>query len=157
TIVLSVTDAGGLVATSRFDLIVQTFTDAGAGLPTMTAGASAWGDYDNDGDLDIALAGSGVSYTSIYRNTSGVFSNQNFTLPARTDCDVAWIDYERDGDLDLMESGWNSGFTPVTYFFRNNGANTFTSLTIAGLTNIADGTMSWADIDNDGDLDLLLS
>ena len=157
TIVLVVTDAGGLAATSRFDVVVQMFTDAAAGLPASTAGASAWGDYDNDGDLDIALAGSGVSYTSIYRNNSGVFSNQNFTLPNRTDSEIAWLDFDRDGDLDLMESGWNGGYVPVTYFFRNNGTNTFTSSGIGGLTNVADGTMSWADFDNDGDADLLLS
>ncbi len=128
-----------------------------AGLPGSSSGASAWGDYDNDGDLDIALAGLGVSYTSIYRNSGGFFSNQNFTLPNRTDSEIAWLDYDRDGDLDLMESGWNGGYSPATYFFRNNGTNTFSSLSISGLTNVADGTMSWADFDNDGDADLLLS
>src|SRR5439155_26572281 len=131
---------------------------AAGGLPASTAGASAWGDYDNDGHLDIALAGSGISYTSIYRNNGGSFSNQNFTLPNRSANKLVWLDYDRDGNLDLMQSGWDiSGYTPLTYFFRNNGTNTFTTLILSGLTNVADGAMSWADFDNDGDADLLLS
>jgi hypothetical protein len=78
-------------------------------------------------------------------------------LPDRTECHIAWIDYDRDGDHDLMEAGWSGGYTPVTYFFRNNGNNTLLTKNHLRLTNVADGTMSWADIDNDGDLDLLLS
>ncbi len=35
SIVLSVTDAGGLVATSRFDIVVQMFTDASRGLARL--------------------------------------------------------------------------------------------------------------------------
>jgi hypothetical protein len=105
-IVLSVIDGGGLVATSRFDVVVQAFTDASAGLPASNSGASGWGDYDQDGDLDIALAGAGVSFTSVYRNNSGVFSNQNFTLPLLSGNHLAWLDYDRDGDLDLTENGW---------------------------------------------------
>ena len=115
TITIGVTDGGGLLASTQFDVVVQTFTEISVGLPSVTSsGASAWGDYDNDGDLDIALAGSGVSYTTVYRNNGGVFSNQNFTLPNRNDNDLAWLDYDRDGDLDLTESGWNGGYTPVT-------------------------------------------
>ena len=33
------------------------FTDIAAGLPGVGAGSASWGDYDNDGDLDLVLTG----------------------------------------------------------------------------------------------------
>ena len=47
------------------------FSDMGAlGLPSMNYSAAAWGDYDNDGDLDILLAGTTDSgrVSQVYRN-----------------------------------------------------------------------------------------
>src|SRR5512134_3230825 len=48
----------------------QAFTDTGANLVGVSSSSLAWGDYDNDGDLDILLAGwTGSSRTSrVYRN-----------------------------------------------------------------------------------------
>jgi hypothetical protein len=165
TIVVGVADAGGLVATSRFDVVVQTFLEVSAGLPSNSDVPTVWGDFDNDGDLDVALTS--PNYTTVYRNTGGLFTNLNFTLPAasyyKTPTDMAWIDFDNDGDLDLVESGWvSSGYQPVTFRFRNNfPANTFTSISTnlpgGTVTNIADGAMAWADYDGDGDLDVVLS
>ena len=36
---------------------ISDFTSIGAGLPTGAYGAVAWGDYDNDGDLDFLFSG----------------------------------------------------------------------------------------------------
>src|SRR5205814_6060597 len=111
-----------LVATSRFDLVVQSFTEISASLPSITsAGASGWADFDNDGDLDVAVAGSGVNFTTIYRNSGGTFAAQSFNLPNRYANDMTWLDFDNDGDVDLMVSGWEStlGYTATNYFFRN--------------------------------------
>ena len=56
----------------------QTFTDIDAGLTGVREGSVAWGDYDNDGDLDILLSGStGAGYVSkIYRNNSQTFNTK---------------------------------------------------------------------------------
>ncbi|MHC4546421.1 MAG: FG-GAP repeat domain-containing protein [Planctomycetota bacterium] len=54
-----------------------TFTNINAGLTGVSASPLAWGDYDNDGDLDLALAGytGSVEICEIYRNDGGTFTN----------------------------------------------------------------------------------
>lgn len=164
---VAVTDSGGLTTTSRFELVVQMFNEVAVGLPSGDAVASALGDYDNDGDLDIAVTGPQYGSTTVYRNNNGCFANQNFNLPAAgyylTAADLAWIDFDNDGDLDLTASGWiGEGYRPVTFRFRNNfPTNSFTTISTnlpgTGVTNIANGAMAWGDYDNDGDLDVFLA
>ena len=75
---------------------------------------SSWGDYDNDGDLDIFLRGKYDSdnyMSTIYRNDSGVFSQINIGTPASYIRSAAWGDYDNDGDLDLLYAG---------HIYRNN-------------------------------------
>ena len=43
-------------------------------IPGIANGNVAWGDYDRDGDLDLALMGTSQGYrTILYRNDSGIF------------------------------------------------------------------------------------
>ena len=116
------------------------FTDISAGLPTRFA-ESTWGDYDNDGDLDLLLG------SSVYRNDGGTFVSV-WTGPEKVG---AWGDYDNDGDLDLALSG-NS----TSRIYRNDGATNFVEETGASLLGMSDGYPRWGDYDNDGDLDLLL-
>lgn len=53
------------------------FTDINAGLPGVLGSSAAWGDYDNDGDLDFLLSGfARAEISRIYRNdVSGTFTN----------------------------------------------------------------------------------
>ena len=59
------------------------FLNIGASI-TPLAGACAWGDYDKDGDLDLAVAGADAStkYAKIYCNDGGVFTDIGASLPA---------------------------------------------------------------------------
>ncbi len=70
------TDVGPISRVYRNDRL--TFIDIGAGLPGVAGvAAAAWGDYDNDGDLDILLTGrTDVDASSrVYRN-DGATANQ---------------------------------------------------------------------------------
>jgi hypothetical protein len=138
------------------------FTDVGAGLPGVMDGALAWGDCDNDGDLDLVLAGNGgsgsspVLITRIYRNDgSGVFTDAGATLPDVRYATAAWGDYDNDGDLDLLIAG-RTDTSRITRIYRNDGAGAFTDIH-AGLLGASRGSAAWGDYDNDGDLDLLLA
>jgi len=64
----------------------------------------SWGDYDNDGDLDLAMGSSDTYQTRLYTNDGGSFTES--ILPSSTEytTSLAWADYDRDGDLDLAVS-----------------------------------------------------
>jgi uncharacterized repeat protein (TIGR01451 family) len=133
------------------------FTDTYAGLPGFYDGSAAWGDYDNDGDLDILLTGIGpdLRTSRVYRNDGGNFTDANAGLAGINDGAAAWGDYDNDGDLDIVLAGWLNSGSAITRIYRNDGGS-FTDAN-AGLANIAHSAVAWGDYDNDGDLDILLS
>ena len=121
-------------------------------------GASAWGDYDNDGDLDILLTGN-TGYTlvsKIFRNESGSFIEQtSISLIGVERSSVAWGDYDNDGDLDILLSG-NTGYSAVSKIYRNEGNNIFLEQTSINIIGTSKSSVDWGDYDNDGDLDFIL-
>lgn len=88
--------------------------------------AGIWGDYDNDGYLDLFVANIGNDTTGeknfLFQNDrQGGFRQILAGSPANdtaTSAGCAWGDYDDDGFLDLVVVNWN-GFTPALY--RNNG------------------------------------
>ena len=119
-----------------------------------------WGDYNNDGYLDLLIAGHAGSSgdTRIYKNNGGnSFSHQaDIALTGIYDGDVKWGDYDNDGDLDLVLTGWSIGGA-VSQVYKNNGSNNFVLQSGIALTGLYKSSADWGDYDNDGDLDLLLS
>jgi phosphodiesterase/alkaline phosphatase D-like protein len=133
------------------------FTNINAGLPGISFGSVAWGDYDNDGKLDILLSGEDASFNGImqiWRNTGTGFTNINAGLPALTGASVAWGDYDNDGRLDILLSGSDTGGYSITQVWHNTG-NGFSDIN-AGITGVW-GSVAWGDYDNDGRLDILLT
>ena len=162
TVTLTATDNLGAAGSRSFSVTLDQFTSLAPGLPALTFGAVAWGDYDNDGQLDLLVSGttnglaSGAA-TRIYHNNGGVFTNTPFiNLPGVYRSAVAWNDYDRDGFLDFVVSGLTSSNQPVARLYHNNGNGTFTDAG-AGLTGAYSGTLAWGDFDNDGAADLFLS
>jgi FG-GAP-like repeat/Secretion system C-terminal sorting domain/Fibronectin type III domain len=141
-------DSGWFTISKVYRNDAGVFTDINAGLTGVSYGSAAWGDYDNDGDLDILLTGS--SYSKVYRNDNGSFTDINAGLTGTYSGSVAWGDYDSDGDLDILLTG--SGYSKI----YNNNAGVFTDIN-AGLTGISNGNAVWGDYDNDGDLDVLLT
>jgi hypothetical protein len=134
------------------------FAAVPAGLTNLTWAALAWGDYDNDGAVDLLAAGSaGAAFTTmLYHNQGGrlVLANTNF--PGVSFGSVAWCDYDGDGDLDFVLSGQQDGGAFLTRIYRNDGNGLFTPV-FNGLTPLGGKSVVWGDFDNDGRPDLVIS
>jgi hypothetical protein len=133
-----------------------------AELRGVAFGSVAWGDYDNDGRLDILLTGlteSGDIISQVYHNDGdGAFSlNTNAALQGVYYSSVAWGDYDNDGRLDILLTGMMNSGDYVSQVYHNNGDGTFTLNTNAVLQGVAFGSVAWGDYDNDGRLDILLT
>ena len=65
----------------------------------------AWGDYDNDGYLDLAFTGTdttlGRSLPGFTTTTAIAFSDSGISLPNVAGGSLNWADYDNDGNLDL--------------------------------------------------------
>jgi len=142
------------------------FTDRARELGIENFGAGrglAVEDFDRDGDLDVVTTGKDFS-VHYYRNDGGRFTDvtagsglaglmQPFT--------ISQADYDNDGWIDLLVA------LPYDHpvLLRNRGNGTFEDVTassglLAGLPEgglAASWVMTWADVDNDGDLDLFIS
>jgi hypothetical protein len=121
-------------------------------------GDAAWGDYDNDGDLDLVFTGytgNDARVSKLYRNTGNGFSEVYAgTFPGVMSGGVAWGDYDNDGRLDLLLGGGSGYGGSAVHLYRNTGSG-FT-LTREFLP-MSSGSAAWGDYDNDGDLDVLLT
>jgi len=138
-----------------------------------------FGDYDGDGRLDLAVGNHEFEGTSLFRNLgNGLFSHVTNesrvgapTLPWVT-FGVAWLDYDNDGRLDLAAANGHvvdntamvrpgSKHAQPRLLFHNNGDRTFTEVgRDAGADFSVDRVgraLVVGDIDNDGDLDILVT
>ena len=167
-----------------------TFTDVGAatgvrGVPTAAANyfghgmGSDWGDFDNDGYLDLVVGNLGhPDWRGAVSNPSLIFHNDNTVRFSELHHDmglkfremnagVLWADLDLDGWLDLWQSQYSyskegqdgePGRYSRVYF--NEGAPDFRlrdRTWHVGSTVHGAWTVSRLDFDRDGDLDLLVA
>ncbi|MEO8045054.1 MAG: CRTAC1 family protein [Spartobacteria bacterium] len=153
-----------------------TFTDvtASAGLtPASNSQGLAWGDYNNDGLLDLYVphgssSGKGNQRNVLYRNNGdGTFTDVAQAAGADDGTDTwaaVWGDYDNDGFLDLFVARPGTGVIGpgnANILYHNNGDGTFTDVATQegvaledGQTTSAHKLAAWGDYNDDGFLDL---
>ncbi len=135
----------------------QDFTPISTGIQGVWKSSIDWGDYDNDGDLDLLLCG-GINTSAkasfIYNNNNGEFEDSGISIPAMINGSATWGDVDGDKDLDILMTGLLDGETVL--FLNENGS--FSEHPSSGISNMGETTVSeWGDFDNDGDLDVALA
>ena len=127
-------------------------------------GTSTWGggvsfaDFDNDGWDDLTFASEEGTEIYFLKNNDGIFNSISLNGISNTfkTKQVIWIDYDNDGDQDFFVTG----FEGVNKFYKNDGDMNFTDIssTIGFFqTDLFTYGVSFADMDNDGDLDAFIS
>ena len=127
----------------------------------------AWGDYDLDGDFDVAIMGdkgNGLE-TLIYRNdeVNGVRqfvdTNQNFEKIGYGT--LKWVDLNKDGYIDLFVSGLSqtTGLpTSILYENKTDGlVRFFEENTTYNFPDLLETQIDFGDLDSDGDIDYIIS
>jgi hypothetical protein len=126
-------------------------------------------DIDNDGDLDLFEPNLAHPRTMPDSDRSRMLINQgppDFKFVDKApelgfiydegDVNAAFADYDNDGDLDLILATLYTGH--YSKFYRNDGAAGFVDITYETGTAVHDAIGAcWSDVDEDGDVDLLLA
>lgn len=137
---------------------------------------SSWCDFDNDGDLDLFVANYYLEPDELWKNDgngnfvdiaqySGIDKNKFGASSHGTGCDFG--DFNNDGNMDLLlpnlaHPAFKTQYDHLpTTLYKNNGAPSFLFSNVTDNSGIeyeethAGG--AWADIDNDGRLDFIIT
>ncbi len=146
---------------ARFiDVAAELGVDAAGRPQTSGSNGPSVADIDNDGDLDLFVAGYGSNF--LYRadgpgklvevaGTWGVAGGDKAT-PSR------WGDFDNDGRIDLYVSSYIDKPVNEHDFLYHNDGGRFTNVIPGNIAKYgATHGVQWADFDKDGDLDLALA
>ena len=128
------------------------------------AGDIQFADIDNDQDIDVFISGSteafeAISSTELYINDgTGLFiKKENTPFSNAQESSLGVEDFDNDGDLDLLLLGTSETPGPITEAYLNDGSGNYTLANQYNFDQLSSGNISFSDIDNDGDKDLLIA
>ncbi|MEM7575363.1 MAG: T9SS type A sorting domain-containing protein [Bacteroidota bacterium] len=129
-------------------------------LEGVSHGAVITADFDNDNDVDIILSGqneNGIPIIRHYVNTG----EEEFDINLSSEINAVWrgaisvSDVQGDGFLDLLVAGLDETGEETTFIYHNDGEGNLLVPSTLPFIGVYGGDAGFADLDNDGDQDLV--
>ncbi|MEL7220919.1 MAG: FG-GAP-like repeat-containing protein [Bacteroidota bacterium] len=134
------------------------FSEIETSLPSISDGFIEWLDYNNDGALDVLLSGKdsdGNPLTQLYRgDKSGSFEEVVTPFSALINSGIALDDYNKDNFVDVLLFGKNGNERHCILYQNEGGTFIAQALDLVGIDN---GAATWADFNDDGQLDFYIT
>lgn len=119
-----------------------------------------WVDYDNDGDGDLFVSNEEGTQNSLYRNDGNSnftqITNSGLTSDQESTTGSSWADIDNDGDFDVFIANIGSNGERNQLFINNQGVFTEDTNSVIQQDQTNSFGSTFGDVDNDGDLDLLV-
>ena len=134
------------------------FTQIDLGIPGVYYGNATWGDFDNDGDLDILITGNvgDKPITAVYKNTNNTYKKVAQHTIQLMNSDAAWGDFDNDNFIDFIVSGETFDGYPVCIIYKNYNGSFFKEI-VAPIRALTGCSIDLGDFDNDNDLDIIMT
>ena len=149
--------AVGAAVEPRFAEVQPELFAVGGGQP------NCWGDFNNDGDLDLFVGFKVDLPNRLYRNDHGTFTDvaAELGLADLTDTRAcAWGDFDGDGSLDLYVGFTKRSGVPNKLYHNDGSGKHFSEVGHAmgvDVSGFETRQVVWVDYDNDGKVDLFVA
>lgn len=126
--------------------------------PAVNCPVAGFGDFDNNGFLDYYMIGNGNKNKFYFQRSGGFDAPVNRVNNAINiqDPDASTVDIDNDQDVDFCVQAWNTAGRRYTQLWKNDGNGMFIEQTVP-FKQKHWGSSQYADIDSDGDLDMLIN
>ncbi len=134
------------------------FHESNVSLEGVARGSVDFADIDGDKDQDLLMTGVNSEYEHVamlYKNDgSGNFVPIDNNISGVQGSAVEFCDVDNDNDPDVLITGFNK--QPKATLYENDGYGNFSPQIGTYFEGVRDGNVSFGDIDNDGDNDVLI-